>query len=113
MLVTRRHVLAGLAASSAVFSFPAVAAPGTSWPHFFTGLAGDELRLGDFQGEPVLVVNAASRCGFVGQFAGLQQLWTRFGPRGLMIVGVPSNDFGGQEPGGVGEIEHVSHGYGV
>ena len=61
----------------------------------FPGLAG-----GEFAGKPILVVNTASQCGYTPQYAGLQELWTRFHDRGLMIVGVPSNDFGGQEPGG-------------
>jgi glutathione peroxidase len=52
---------------------------------------------------PILIVNTASLCGFTPQYAGLQELWTEFHGRGLMIVGVPSNDFGGQEPGGATE----------
>jgi glutathione peroxidase len=60
------------------------------------------------------VVNTASQCGYTPQYAGLQALWKRYHDRGLMIVGVPSNDFGGQEPGGAAEIEHTAHqGYGV
>ena len=55
-------------------------------------------------GRPLLVVNTASLCGYTPQYAGLQELWTEFHGRGLMIVGVPSNDFGGQEPGGATEI---------
>jgi len=55
-------------------------------------------------GRPLLIVNTASLCGFTPQYAGLQELWTEFSGRGLMIVGVPSNDFGGQEPGGATEI---------
>jgi glutathione peroxidase len=61
-----------------------------------------------------LVVNTASLCGFTPQYAGLQQLWTEFHDRGLVIIGVPSNDFGGQEPGGTSEIvETAQHQYGV
>ncbi len=60
------------------------------------------------------VVNTASLCGYTPQYAGLQELWTEFHDRGLMIVGVPSNDFGGQEPGGATEIaETAQHQYGV
>ena len=67
-----------------------------------------------FAGKPILVVNTASLCGYTPQYAGLQELWKRYRARGLMIVGVPSNDFGGQEPGGATEIEHTAHGsYGV
>jgi glutathione peroxidase len=62
----------------------------------------------------MLIVNTASLCGYTPQYAGLQQLWTRYRQRGLMIVGVPSNDFGGQEPGGTDEIVRTAHGqYGV
>jgi glutathione peroxidase len=63
---------------------------------------------------PLLVVNTASLCGFTPQYAGLQDLWTPFHDRGLMIIGVPSNDFGGQEPGGATEIAQTAqHQYGA
>ena len=66
------------------------------------------------QGRPLLVVNTASLCGYTPQYAGLQELWTEFHERGLMMIGVPSNDFGGQEPGGAAEIaETAQHQYGV
>ena len=52
-----------------------------------------------FQGKAVLVVNTASQCGYTGQYAGLQTLWAAHRDRGLVVLGVPSNDFGGQEPG--------------
>ena len=63
-------------------------------PFRFRRLAGGEIRLADYADRPVLVVNTASLCGFTPQYAGLQQLWSEFHDRGLMIVGVPSNDFG-------------------
>jgi glutathione peroxidase len=65
----------------------------------FAGLAGGRLALGDWRGRPVLVVNTASECGFTPQYAGLEKLWQRYRDRGLVVVGVPSNDFGAQEPG--------------
>ena len=65
----------------------------------FAGLEGGDIRLADYAGKPILIVNTASLCGYTPQYAGLQQLWTRYHDRGLMVVGVPSNDFGGQEPG--------------
>jgi glutathione peroxidase len=68
------------------------------------GQRGTPIALGDYAGRPLLVVNTASRCGFTGHYAGLQQLWTEYGPRGLTVIGVPSNDFGGQEPGSDAEI---------
>jgi glutathione peroxidase len=86
----------------------------TAYAFSFAALAGGEIRLADFAGKPVMVVNTASLCGFTPQYAGLQQLWTGFHDRGLMIVGVPSNDFGGQEPGGATEIaETAQQHYGV
>ena len=56
------------------------------------------MPLSAYAGKPVLVVNTATACGFAGQLAGLQTLWTRFGDRGLTVIGVPSPDFGNQEP---------------
>jgi glutathione peroxidase len=80
----------------------------------FPALAGGDIRLAEYAGRPLMVVNTASLCGFTPQYAGLQQLWTEFHDRGLMIVGVPSNDFGGQEPGGASDIaETAQHQYGV
>ena len=115
-MIDRRRILtavAGLAASSTL-----AAAQGssrmTAYAFSFSGLKGGEIKLADFAGKPILIVNTASQCGYTPQYAGLQELWTRYHERGLMIVGVPSNDFGGQEPGGATEIEHTAQGsYGV
>ena len=86
----------------------------TAYAFSFPGLAGADIRLADYAGHPILIVNTASLCGFTPQYGGLQELWTEFRDRGLMIVGVPSNDFGGQEPGGATEIaETAQHQYGV
>src|ERR1700676_214838 len=86
----------------------------TAYAFSFPALAGGDIRLGDYAGRPLLIVNTASLCGFTPQYAGLQQLWTEFHGRGLMIIGIPSNDFGGQEPGGATEIaETAQHQYGV
>ena len=86
----------------------------TAYAFSFAGLKGDNIRLADNAGKPILIVNTASQCGYTPQFTGLQQLWSRFRDRGLLVVGVPSNDFGGQEPGGVSEISHTAeHEYGV
>ncbi len=62
-------------------------------------ITGEPLPLAQFRGKAVLVVNTASRCGFTPQYEGLQALWTRYREAGLVVLGVPSNDFGGQEPG--------------
>ena len=86
----------------------------TAYAFSFPALAGGDIRLADYAGRPILIVNTASLCGFTPQYAGLQELWTEFHDRGLMIIGVPSNDFGGQEPGGATEIaETAQHQYGV
>lgn len=65
----------------------------------FRTIDGGQLPLDQFAGRPVLVVNTASECGFTPQYAGLEALWRRYRDRGLAVIGVPSNDFGQQEPG--------------
>ena len=76
----------------------------TAHDFFFRGLKGGTIDLKNFAGHPILVVNTASRCGLTPQYKGLQELWRRYRPRGLVILGVPSNDFGAQEPGSETEI---------
>ena len=71
----------------------------------FTSIEGEPLPLQAFAGRPVLVVNTASLCGFTYQYAALQRVWDAYRGRGLVVLGVPSNDFGGQEPGGAAEIK--------
>jgi glutathione peroxidase len=66
---------------------------------------GTMLPLKKFSGHPVLLVNVASACGFTPQYAGLQKLHEKYGPKGLVVLGVPSNDFGAQEPGSEKEIK--------
>jgi glutathione peroxidase len=86
----------------------------TAYAFSFPALAGGDIKLAGYAGRPLMIVNTASLCGFTPQYAGLQQLWTEFHDRGLMIVAVPSNDFGGQEPGGAADIaEAAQHQYGV
>ena len=70
----------------------------------FSALDGVDLALKDFNGKAVLVVNTASACGFTRQYRDLQLLWTNYQARGLVVLGVPSNDFGRQEPGSEKEI---------
>lgn len=86
----------------------------TAYAFSFKGLDGGDIRLANHAGKPILIVNTASLCGYTPQYAGLQQLWTRYRDKGLMIIGVPSNDFGGQEPGTAADIvETANHEYGV
>ncbi len=86
----------------------------TAYAFSFKGLDGGDIRLANHAGKPILIVNTASLCGYTPQYAGLQELWTRYRDKGLMIIGVPSNDFGGQEPGTAADIvETANHEYGV
>ena len=71
----------------------------------FTSIEGAPLPMESFAGKTVLLVNTASFCGFTRQYAGLQSLWERYRDRGLVVLGVPSNDFGRQEPGTNSEIK--------
>ena len=75
---------------------------------------GSEQNLGSLQGQVLLIVNVASRCGFTRQYAGLQALQEAYGPQGFSVLAFPCNDFGAQEPGSVEEIQQFcSTTYGV
>jgi glutathione peroxidase len=120
-MIDRRNVLALLSVSlpacavapSVLAQAPAMSRP-TAFAFSFAALDGGSVRLAEHAGKPILIVNTASQCGYTPQYTGLQELWTRYRERGLLILGVPSNDFGGQEPGGPAEINKTAHGdYGV
>ncbi len=120
MMPDRRQLLALLAgglvtpAAAQTSTSGATMSPVTAYAYSFAGLAGGTIRLSEYAGKPVIVVNTASLCGYTPQYTGLEALFTRFHDRGLMIIGVPSNDFGGQEPGGAAEIsETANKEYGV
>lgn len=70
----------------------------------FVSIEDQPLPLAEFRGRPLLIVNTASFCGFTPQYAGLERLWESRRERGLVVLGVPSNDFGQQEPGSAREI---------
>ncbi|QPF88906.1 glutathione peroxidase [Bradyrhizobium commune] len=117
-MLNRRTVLTAALAAAANSATHALADGGMSripaYAFTFPALSGDDIRLAAFTGKPLLVVNTASLCGYTPQYAGLQELWSEFRERGLTVIGVPSNDFGGQEPGGTSEIsETAHHQYGV
>lgn len=84
---------------------PAEAASGSAHDFAFTSIDGDPMPLGAYSGKPVLVVNTASFCGFTDQYRGLQAVWEKYRDDGLVVIGVPSNDFGNQEPGTEAEIK--------
>jgi len=67
---------------------------------------GEELNLSSFKGKTILLVNVASKCGFTKQYDDLQKLYDDFKEKGLIVIGVPSNQFGGQEPGTEAEIKN-------
>jgi glutathione peroxidase len=106
-------VLAGglvlVALSSLSFAAPGAASGGTMKADSFyslktTTLQGKPADLGQYAGKVTLVVNVASQCGFTPQYKGLEVLYKELSPRGFSILGFPSNDFGGQEPGSPEEI---------
>ena len=112
MSTDRRTVLTLIAAAlGSAAPLPAAAQSSriTAFAFSFDGLDGTPIRLADHAGQPIMVVNTASQCGYTPQYAGLQTLWTRFRDRGLFMLAVPSNDFGGQEPGDAAEIAHTAH----
>jgi glutathione peroxidase len=111
MLRDRRSfltLLAALAIPSAAHAQSPAMSRITAYAFTFAGLTGSDIRLADHAGKPILIVNTASLCGYTPQFTGLQQLWSRFRDRGLLVIGVPSNDFGGQEPGDASDISHTA-----
>ena len=69
-------------------------------------ISGDSLDLSKYSGKTILLVNVASNCGFTKQYDDLQKLYDEFKNKGLIIVGVPTNQFGGQEPGSEAEIKN-------
>lgn len=79
--------------------------PAVAYGFTFTDIEGGNLPMERFRGKVVLVVNTASQCGFTAQYDGLEKLYTDNRAKGLVILGVPSNDFGGQEPGSNAEIK--------
>jgi glutathione peroxidase len=114
-MIDRRHILSLAAAALAGAATRASRGAETSmsrvtaYAFTFPGLDGGEILLSSHSGQPILVVNTASLCGYTPQYAGLQALWMRYRDKGLFVLGVPSNDFGGQEPGGTADIDKTAH----
>jgi glutathione peroxidase len=98
-------VALGLALSAVAIAAQAKRGTGMSaYDFIFTSIDGAPLPLARYRGQPLLVVNTASFCGFTRQYEDLEALWRRYRERGLVVIGVPSNDFGQQEPGSEQEI---------
>ncbi len=80
----------------------------------FKTLGGEDMPLSQYNGKVLLIVNTASQCGFTKQYKDLQALYEKYQSRGLVVIGVPCNQFGGQEPGTPEEItEFTKQSYGV
>lgn len=113
MTIDRRAALTLMLAGAASPALGQAMSSRTAFTFSFPSLQGEPIRLADHAGKPMLIVNTASLCGFTPQYKGLQELWTTYRDRGLLIVGVPSNDFN-QEPGDAKAItETAHHQYGV
>jgi len=108
MAFIRRHLLQiGLGfLTLAALPFKAKAKTGMTLYDFeITAIDGKPLPLKQYKGKVVLLVNTASQCGFTPQYTDLQAVWTKYRERGLVVLGVPSDDFGGQEPGTAAQIK--------
>lgn len=109
----RKVLTAGLTALGLISAAPGAGAM-TAWDFSFIGIDGQPLPLDQYRGKALLIVNTASQCGFTPQYKGLEELSEKYRERGLVVLGVPSNDFGGQEPGSSSEIkEFCDLNYGV
>jgi glutathione peroxidase len=102
-------LLLGLAGAGPVAGDPArsAAAPGrcpSVLDHKLMNLQDEPVSLCEYRGKVLLVVNTASQCGYTPQYEGLEKLYRRYRDRGLVVLGFPANDFGGQEPGSNREI---------
>jgi glutathione peroxidase len=106
-------MVTGFGAGQAV-SQPGAPAGKTLFSFKVQSLTGSPVDLADYRGKAVLVVNVASKCGYTPQYADLESVWKEFKDKGLVVIGFPCNDFGGQEPGNASEIgEFCRKNYGV
>ena len=94
--------------------FPMPMGAGSLYDLKVARLSGEPADLAAYKGKVALVVNVASQCGYTPQYAGLEKLYRELAPKGVVILGFPSNDFGGQEPGTAEEIgQFCQKNYGV
>jgi glutathione peroxidase len=101
----------GVAACGGTIAHPTVNArhimaknPGSIYDFQALSIEGRPAQLSSQRGKVMLIVNTASACGFTPQFAGLERVWETYRDQGLVVLGFPSNEFGGQDPGSDGEI---------
>ena len=73
----------------------------------FKDLDGSALKLSEYKGKIIVVINVASQCGFTKQYEDMQEIWEKYEKKGVVMLGVPSNDFGDQEPGSNAEIKNL------
>ena len=72
----------------------------------FKDIDGSQLNLSEYKGKIIIAVNVASQCGFTKQYDDMQDIWEKYQSKGIIMLGIPSNDFGGQEPGSSSEIKN-------
>ena len=72
----------------------------------FNDLDGSPIKLSEYKNKIIVVVNVASQCGFTNQYEDMQKIWEKYQERGIVMIGIPSNDFGNQEPGDNKEIKN-------
>jgi glutathione peroxidase len=89
----------------ALMAAPLLAADAPLYTIPLKDIDGKDTSLKTYAGKALLVVNVASECGYTRQYSGLEALWRKYKDRGLVVLGFPSNDFGGQEPGSNEEIK--------
>ena len=87
--------------SSDVYSYDKLA-----YDFNFNDLDGSNLNLSEYKDKVIVVVNVASQCGFTKQYEGMQTIWEKYESKGIIMLGVPSNDFGNQEPGNNKDIKN-------
>jgi glutathione peroxidase len=110
----RTSAIADEPATAAKPAGPATTKPMSIYDFKLPSLEGKTVDLSQYKGKVVLVVNTASKCGYTKQYAGLQALNEKYGKEGLVVLGFPANNFGGQEPGSDAEIgEFCQKNYGV
>lgn len=104
----------GLLLLTLIMSTPNMNSSQTIYEIPVTDIDGNEMTLEPFRGQVMLIVNVASKCGLTPQYEDLQKLYQEFKDDGLVVIGFPSNDFMGQEPGSAEEIkEFCTSNYGV